>query len=116
MAGISGLLVTVRTGKQGAEMMRGKMNPEYLDEISTLRINSDDMAEAQMSPGQKVKVSSSFGEVIVTCIASDVPRKLFFLPLGPVANRLVSGSDTDGTGVPAWKGEQVTIEPADQAQ
>jgi len=39
MAGISGLLVTVRTGKQGAEMMRGKMNPEYLEEISTLRIH-----------------------------------------------------------------------------
>lgn len=116
MAGISGLLVTVRTGKQGAEMMRGKMNPEYLDEISTLRINPDDMAELPLASGQKAKIVSPHGEVLVTCLSSDVPRKLFFLPVGPVANRLVSGSDTDGTGVPAWKGEQVTIEPADQVQ
>ncbi len=116
MAGISGLLVTVRTGKQGAEMMRGKMNPEYLEEISTLRINPDDLAELFISSGEKVKITSKCGEVMVKCISSDVPKKLFFLPLGPVANKLVSGSDTDGTGVPAWKGEQVTIEPADRVQ
>ncbi|NLA74616.1 MAG: hypothetical protein GX846_03955 [Deltaproteobacteria bacterium] len=116
MARISGLLVTVRTGKQGAEMMRGKMSPEYLAETSALRINPDDMAELFISSGGRVKITSSCGEVMVTCISSDVPKRLFFLPLGPVANRLVSGSDTEGTGVPAWKGEQVTIEPADQVQ
>ncbi|MGD9159073.1 MAG: molybdopterin dinucleotide binding domain-containing protein [Desulfobacteraceae bacterium] len=114
MAEISGLLVTVRTGKQGAEMMRGKMTLEYLEEISSLKINPDDMAELPLSSGQKAKITSPYGETIVSCHASDVPKKLFFLPLGPVANRLVSGADTDGTGVPAWKGQQVSIEPAEQ--
>ena len=114
MARINGLLVTVRTGKQGAEMMKGKLTSEYLEEISVLRMNPDDMAEVHIFPGQKAKISSPYGEALVTCHDSDVPRKLLFLPLGPVANRLVSGADTDGTGVPAWKGQQVTIEPADQ--
>lgn len=113
MTGISGLLVTVRTGKQGTEMMKGKMSSEYLEEVSSLRINADDMAELSLSTGNKAKIISPHGEALVTCIESDVPGKLFFLPLGPVANRLVSGADTDGTGVPAWKGQQVTIEPAD---
>jgi formylmethanofuran dehydrogenase subunit D len=114
MAGISGLLVTVRTGKQGAEMMRGKMNPEYLEEISTLRIHPDDMAELLLTKGQKAKIKSPCGEAIVSCQDSDVPKKIFILPLGPVANLLVSGADTDGTGIPAWKGQQVMLEPVDQ--
>jgi formylmethanofuran dehydrogenase subunit D len=114
MAGISGLLVTVRTGKQGAEMMRGKMNPEYLEEITTLRINPADMAEASLTKGQKARIISPYGEAIVTCQDSDLPKKIFILPLGPVANLLVCGADTDGTGIPAWKGQQVTIEPFDK--
>ena len=116
MAGINGLLVTVRTGKQGAEMMKGKMSSGYLGEISSLRINPEDMARLPLSSGQKAKIISPYGEAIVTCETADLPEKLFILPLGPAANRLFSGADTDGTGVPDWKGLQVTVEPAERVE
>jgi len=113
MSGITGLLVTVRSGRQGMEMMKGKFSDAYLEEIASLRINADDLAELALSEGDHARIVSPFGEVVVTCHPSDVPRGLFFLPLGPVANQLFSGAHTDGTGVPRWKRQPVTIEPAD---
>jgi formylmethanofuran dehydrogenase subunit B len=113
MGGISGLLVTVRSAKQGAEMMTNKLSAEYEREISALRINVDDMQELAVSEGRAVRIASPYGDAIVTCQEADVPRRTFFLPLGPVANRLFSGAHTDGTGVPDWKRQPVTIEPWD---
>jgi formylmethanofuran dehydrogenase subunit D len=114
MGGISGLLVTVRTVKQGAEMMASKMSAEYAREIASLRIHPDDMLELAVSEGQSARMSSPYGEVTVTCHPADVPRGLFFLPLGPLANQLFSGANTDGTGVPDWKRQPVTIRPCDE--
>ncbi len=111
MGRLNGTLVTVRTAKQGALMMKGKMTSEYLEEISTLRVNPDDMDELALSPGEQARITSPYGEAIVACNPADVPRGLFFMPLGPLANRLFSGLHTHGTGVPDWKGQSVTIEP-----
>ena len=111
MSGISGLLVTVRSAKQGAEMQQGKFREEYLQEIASLRINPEDMAELALSEGEPARLASAHGEVTVTCRPTDVPRWLFFLPVGPLANQLFSAADTDGTGVPDWKRQQVTIAP-----
>jgi len=110
MGGISGLLVTVRSAKQGAEMMTNKLSAEYQREISSLRVNPDDMQELAVAEGQPVRIASPHGDAIVTCHGADVPRKNFFLPLGPVANQLFSGAQTDGTGVPDWKRQPVTLE------
>jgi formylmethanofuran dehydrogenase subunit D len=114
MGGLNGLLVTVRTAKQGSGMMKGKMTPEYLEEIASLRINSEDMAELSLSQGQPARIASPHGEAVVTCHSANVPRGIFFLPLGPLANQLFSGANTDGTGVPDWKRQHVTLEPAGQ--
>jgi formylmethanofuran dehydrogenase subunit D len=111
MPSISGLLVTVRSAQQGALMMVGKSTPEYLREIASLRIHPEDMAEAGLSEGDDARLASPYGEALVTCHPTDVPRGVFFLPLGPLANQLFSGARTEGTGVPAWKGQQVTLEP-----
>jgi formylmethanofuran dehydrogenase subunit D len=114
MSHVSGLLVTVRSAKQGAEMMRSKLTEDYLREIASLRISPEDLAELALSEGQAARVVSPHGAISVTCHPTDVPKGLFFLPLGPLANQLFSGGDTDGTGVPGWKRQQVTIEPADE--
>lgn len=111
MGSIHGLLVSVRSARQGAEMMKSKLTAEYAQETSSLRIHPDDMAELALSDGDRARLVSPHGEVVVTCHPTDVPRGLFFLPLGPLANQLYSGADTDGTGVPDWKRQQVTIEP-----
>ncbi len=115
MGSLSGLLVTVRSAKQGAEMMTNKLSAEYGREISSLRINPDDMHELAVSDGQSVRMASPYGEVTVTCQLADVPRGTFFLPLGPVANQLFSGAKTDGTGVPDWKRQPVTIQACESS-
>lgn len=114
MGGISGLLVTVRTAKQGAEMMANKLSAAYAREIASLRIHPDDMLELAVSEGQSVCLASPYGEVTVICHPADVPRGIFFLPLGPLANQLFSGANTDGTGVPDWKRQPVTIRACEE--
>lgn len=107
---ISGFLITVRTGRQGATMENGKLTPEYLKETSTLTINPEDFAALGMALGQRALLKSPDGEVIVTCQPTMGPRGLFFLPLGSTANILISG-ETHGSGVPDFKGLVVTLEP-----
>lgn len=111
VSAITGLLVTVRSSRQGVEMMKGKASEGYLKEIASLRINPEDLAELGLSDGDEARIVSPFGEAVVTCRPTDGPRGLFFLPLGQLANRLFSGAHTDGTGVPRWKRQEVTIEP-----
>ena len=77
MVALSGLLVTVRSAKQGAEMMANKLSAEYGREISTLRINPDDMHQLAVSEGQRVRIASPYGEAIVTCQGADVPQGSF---------------------------------------
>ncbi|HML35276.1 molybdopterin dinucleotide binding domain-containing protein [Sporomusa sphaeroides] len=110
MGSISGTLITVRSGKQGAEMVNGKSNKEYKTEISTLRINAEDLAELGVTAGQTAVMKSPYGQIEVICRQAEGPRGFFFLPLGPVANQIFS-SQTAGTGVPDWKGMTVTLVP-----
>jgi formylmethanofuran dehydrogenase subunit D len=110
MARISGTLITVRTSRQGAAMEKGKFSPEYLEEIAMLSLCPPDLEALGLDPGKRARLSSRYGEVVVTCRAADGPRGVFFLPLGPTANQLIGG-DTDGTGVPDFKGVAVTLEP-----
>ncbi len=109
MGCVSGLLVTVRTARQGTEMVCGKSTPKYLEEISTLRIHPEDLAALGLTPNQSALLTSAHGKAVVTCRPAEGPRGLFFLPLGPVANRLFSAACTQGTGVPDWKCLEVTL-------
>jgi len=111
---ISGLLVTVRTAKQGAEMVTSKHGAPYLAEISTLRIHPDDLSSVGVKDGDPVMLVSPHGEVKVTCKGAEVPQGLFFLPLGAVANTLFSAWSTEESGVPNWKRIQVSITPCDE--
>ncbi|MDR3560290.1 MAG: molybdopterin dinucleotide binding domain-containing protein [Negativicutes bacterium] len=115
MASISGLLITVRSAKQGAAMVTGKTTLEYRTEITTLRLAPEDLAELELTPGQRALLTSPYGEAAVTCQKADGPRGLFFLPLGPVANQVIGAAQTHGTGVPDWKGMKVTLTPYDIA-
>lgn len=113
MGTLSGTLITVRTARQGSEMVCGKSTPKYLEEISTVRLNSEDLAELGLTPNQSALIASAHGEAVVTCRAAEGPRGLFFMPLGAVANRLFSAACTYGTGVPEWKSLKVTLSPYD---
>jgi len=101
---LTGLLITVRTAKQGAAMEKGKLhNDEYLQEISSLTISQEDLDALALGEEKKALLKTDVGEVVVYCRPGDVPSGLFFLPLGHIANS-VTWAETQGTGVPDFKG------------
>ncbi|NLI93791.1 MAG: formylmethanofuran dehydrogenase [Peptococcaceae bacterium] len=110
MGSISGLLITVRTGRQGAAMEKGKSSTEYVQEISTLAVCPEDVVSLGLGEDQKAVLKSSAGEITVTCRSVEGPQGIFFLPLGPLANRLID-EETHGTGVPDFKGIPVILSP-----
>ncbi len=110
MSSISGLLITVRTGRQGASMEKGKFTEEYIQEISTLTVNPEDFTTLGLSQNNSavLRNATGTGTITVTCRCKEGPRGLFFLPLGPLANQLIN-EETYGTGVPDFKGIPVTL-------
>jgi formylmethanofuran dehydrogenase subunit D len=110
MTSISGMLITVRTGKQGAAMEAGKFPPEYLEETAMLSVCPTDFEALGLASGKRARLTSYSGEVSVTCRVAPGPQGIFFMPLGPTANQLISG-ETQGTGVPDYKGVAVTVKP-----
>jgi formylmethanofuran dehydrogenase subunit D len=114
MATISGMLITVRTGRQGAAMEKGKFTEEYLQETAMLSLCPSDFKAVGLDSGRRARLTSQDGEVVVTCRSTDGPRGVFFMPLGPTANQLIGG-ETQGTGVPHYKGITVTVKPEPDA-
>lgn len=111
MGSVSGMLVTIRTAKQGAEMVCGKSTAKYLAEIATVRLHPQDLAALGLAADQPALMVSAHGEAIVTCQPASGPQGLFFLPLGAIANQLFSAACTHGSGVPEWKNLAVTLSP-----
>jgi formylmethanofuran dehydrogenase subunit D len=111
---IEGLLITVRTAKQGAAMEKGKFSEEYRKEISMLNVHPEDIAALGLKDDMQAVLQSDDDEIRVTCRESLGPKGLFFLPLGQEANRLI-GRETLGTGVPDYKGIPVRLRAAQTA-
>jgi len=89
-------------------MEKGKHSEEYWQEIATLAVNPEDFASLGLDQDKRAVLKSAAGEITVTCRPAEGPRGIFFLPLGPLANRLLNG-ETHGTGVPDFKGIPVTL-------
>lgn len=90
--------------------MQGKCEPEYTAGVSVVEMNPEDMRHLGVRPGDRVRLRTGSGEAVATCVAGDLPPGLFSMPLGPAANALV-GPETGATGMPAFKGFSVTVEP-----
>jgi formylmethanofuran dehydrogenase subunit D len=99
-----------RTTKQGQQINVGKDSPEYQATTTTIIMNPEDMKEAGIQAGEKVRVRSDNGEAQFLCKDGKVPRGMIFVPYGPPTCRLM-GQTTDGTGMPTSKGWEVEVEP-----
>jgi formylmethanofuran dehydrogenase subunit D len=110
MMGLSGSLITVRTGRQGAMREKSKFCREYIDEISCLTLNTEDMESLGLREDKKARLKTERGEIIVTCRPGNVRTGLFFMPLGHICN-LVTPGDSMGTGVPDFKGVDAFLTP-----
>jgi formylmethanofuran dehydrogenase subunit D len=111
MAGKRFLMNAGRTTKQGQQINVGKDSPEYIALVNTITMHPDDMKEAGIATGMKVRVWSENGEALFECKEGKVPRGMIFVPYGPPTCRLM-GQTTDGTGMPTSKGWEVEVEPA----
>ena len=105
---MSYLLISGRTTDQAKGMHLGKHTHFYHEAVSMLEMNALDMEGEILSDGDSVIISSTWGEAEGWVKAADIPRGMVFIPMGPVANA-VSGADTEGTGMPLFKGFSVDI-------
>ena len=108
-------LVTGRTIDQGCGKEYGKLSKEYTESVAICEMNPEDMKRLKASDGDRVKVATDYGSVVVTAKKSRRIRSpgTIFIPYGPWAN-LILASETDGTGMPLLKGVRANVEPTDQ--
>jgi formylmethanofuran dehydrogenase subunit D len=104
-----------RTTKQGQQINIGKDNLEYQAITTTIAMHPDDMKEAGIRSGSKVRVVSDNGEALFHCKEGKVPPGMIFVPYGPPTCKLM-GQTTDGTGMPTSKGWEVEVQPVSEAE
>jgi len=102
--GVEAILTSGRTLRQGRAMELGKLGPEYLKEVAICEMDKVTLEALGINEGDPVLVETQHGSVVV---ASKLDRRaepgVVFIPCGPYANAVI-GSDTEGTGMPDFKG------------
>ena len=104
------ILITGRTVKQAAGLHKGKDSDAYRRATALVEMNAADMARLGIGEGQIVRLRSATGQAEMSAHTGTVPSKMVFIPMGPVANSLI-GPETEGIGMPFFKGLTVEIEP-----
>ncbi|MEM0008028.1 MAG: molybdopterin dinucleotide binding domain-containing protein [Candidatus Bathyarchaeia archaeon] len=106
-------LLTGRTIEQGAGKERGKSSKEYVESVSVCYMDPEDMKRLGIRDGTNIQVSTAFGSVVVKAKKSlRVPHQgVVFIPYGPWANVVVD-PETNGIGMPSFKGIPASVEPA----
>ena len=102
------ILNTGRTIDQGVSMESGKTSQEYYDKVAVAILNEEDMKGLSAGEGERVRVSTSSGSVVIKCKRGESGRGTVFIPLGPWASVLI-GTETRGTGMPHAKGIEAEI-------
>lgn len=104
------ILITVRTVKQGESIDR-KSSEDYYNSISLCEIDPEDFAELSIKDNDNIQISHKGNGIVVHARKSknSPHRGMIFLPLGPLANYLISGETMDG--MPSFKGIKVNVKP-----
>lgn len=106
------ILIPGRTSQQGCGISEGKFRETYTTETGRLQVAPADMQRLSLAEGDRVRVTSEFGQIEVGIIASkgdELPAGLLFIAYGDLSSRLMGG-DTHGSGMPTSKGIDVTLE------
>ncbi len=106
------VLITGRTLDQGATVEE-KLTEEYFKAVSYVELSEEDFNALNLQEGDRVKVKTDFGEVVVFAKKSNLPKGLAFIPMGPYANQVIDPA-TGGTGMPQYKGVKAVIEKTDE--
>ena len=103
-------LITGRTRNQAVGLHKGKDSDAYRLATAVVEMSAQDMANLGIDEGQVIRLLTALGRAEVPVRAGTLPPGLVFMPMGPVANALI-GPETEGTGMPVFKGLTVEIEP-----
>jgi formylmethanofuran dehydrogenase subunit D len=107
------ILVPGRTSKQGVGISEGKFKEGYQSETRTLQVAPADMQRLSLADGDRVRLTSEWGQIEVAVIAAkadELPSGLLFIAYGDLSSQLMGG-DTHGSGMPTSKGIDVELEP-----
>ncbi len=105
-------IVSGRTLDQGATVEE-KLTDEYFNAVNYIELSEEDFKALNLQEGDRVRVKTDFGEVVVFAKKGELPKGLAFIPMGPYANQVID-PDTDGTGMPRYKGVKAVIEKTDE--
>ncbi len=113
MTAVKVILLTGRSLSQGRTKEQGKLSEVYLQAVACCEISTEDLEKINVTHGQNVRVTTEHGSVVVKAVAptQTLPQGVVFVPYSLWATQ-VSGSDTDGTGMPSYKGVPAMIESA----
>lgn len=112
MGATSFILIPGRTSRQGTSLNEGKLKSEYQEETGTLYVAPEDCQRLAIQPGDRVRLRSPQGEVVLPCQPAkpgELPPGVLFIPYGDASSRLMGGG-THGTGMPDSKGLDVELE------
>jgi formylmethanofuran dehydrogenase subunit D len=110
---INAVLITGRVLRQGQSKEVGKKSQMYQENVAICELDPEDLKNLKISPGTNVSVSTKHGDVVVKgLLSTQAPHKgIVFIPCGPWANMII-GSETNGTGMPSYKGVKAEVTPA----
>ena len=106
------ILIPGRTSRQGCGISEGKFGDTYQSEITVLQVAPQDMQQLGLAAGDRVRVTSQFGQIELPVVAAkgdELPPGLLFIAYGDLSSRLMGG-ETHGSGMPTSKGLDVHLE------
>jgi formylmethanofuran dehydrogenase subunit D len=107
-------LISGRTSQQGVGLELGKTSELYFNSVSYVELSQTDAEVLGINEDQPVVVTTDYGFVVLKSKISKVLEKgLAFVPYGLWSNQVFS-SETEGTGMPLYKGIKAIIEPSDK--
>jgi formylmethanofuran dehydrogenase subunit D len=102
-------IISGRTLDQGATVEE-KLTDEYFKAVNYCELSEEDFNALNLSEGDRVRVKTDFGEVVVYAVKNkDLKKGMAFIPMGPYANMVID-PNTDGTGMPQFKGIKGVVE------
>ncbi|MEM2273454.1 MAG: molybdopterin dinucleotide binding domain-containing protein [Candidatus Bathyarchaeia archaeon] len=109
------ILITGRTINQGKFKEHAKITEKYMASVAVCEMHAEDMVKIGVRDGDNVKVTTVVGSVVVKAKRSKRIKTpgLVFIPFGPWVNSILP-SETEGTGMPNFKGFKVKIEPTSE--
>lgn len=103
------ILISGRTTEQGVGLEEGKQSEKYVKSIQHVQINPLAAENLNLKEDDVVDIATESGSVSVYWKPDQrLDQGLVFFPYGIWANQLFS-SETEGTGMPSFKGTKATL-------